>query len=227
MNRSKLLVALVALLCSGVILVGSAQDELTIDATKQPSPPARGRGPFPGSTAPGHSAGLPIRLDLLIPTGELRPDGTVLVDFMITNVGTEPITLPSSVDQNMERTAVLTLWLTSDAIKDAFLRDIKSGRPIKTEMVGTSAELYSRGDDPQSFHVLARNKTIRVHASSRVGLNPGTRSFTGHAELLRVTVDLNINSPAHDTVNETSKEVGTADSEAVTKTLSTAYPTTR
>ena len=67
---------------------------------------------------------------------------------MITNVGTEPITPPSSVDQNMERTAVLPLWLTSDAIKDAFLRDIKSGRPIKTGMVGTSAELYSRGDDP-------------------------------------------------------------------------------
>src|SRR5713101_5487113 len=94
MNRSKLLVALVALLCPGVILVGSAQDELTIDATKQPSPPARGRGPFPGSTAPGHSAGLPIRLELLIPTGELRPDGTVLVDFMITNIETEPIMLP-------------------------------------------------------------------------------------------------------------------------------------
>jgi hypothetical protein len=85
---------------------------------------------------------------LLIPTGELRPDGTVLVDFMISNVGTKPITLSSSVDQNMERIAVLTLWLTSDAIKDALLRDIKSGRPIQTEMVGTSAELYSRGDDP-------------------------------------------------------------------------------
>jgi hypothetical protein len=183
---------------------------LTIDATKQPSPPARGRGPFPGSATPGHSAGLPIRLELLIPTGELRADGTILVDFMITNVGTEPITLPSSVDQNMERTAILTLWLTSDAIKDAYV-DLKTGRPIKTDMVGTSAELYSRSDDPQSFHVLAPNKTIRVHASSRVGLQPGIHSLTAHAEL----------------TNGASARPGTADSDAVTKTLSTTNSTSR
>jgi hypothetical protein len=211
MDRWKLLVVLVALLCRGVVLVGSAQDQLTIDATKQPSPPARGRGPFPGSTTPGHSAGLPIRLELLIPTGELRPDGTVLVDFMITNVGAEPMTLPSSVDQNMERTAILTLWLTSDAIKDQYLKDIKSGRLVKFEIVGTSAELYGRSNDPQTFHVLAPNETIRVHASSRVGLQPGIHSLTAHAEL----------------TNGASERPGTADSDAVTKTLSTTSSTSR
>jgi hypothetical protein len=216
MNLWKPLVVLVASLCLGleVMVVASAQVQLTIDATKQPSPPLRAHGPFPGSAAPGHSAALPIRLELLIPTDKLRSDGTVLVDFMITNVGPNAITFPCSVDQNIERTEVLTLWLTSDAIKDAFV-DLKSGRPIKMlGVVETSAELYSRSDDPQSSLVLAPNKTIRVHASSRVGLQPGLDLLVAHAELLRL-------SPG------TWQAVGTADSEAVTKTLSPEVPVSR
>jgi hypothetical protein len=118
----------------------AAQDLMTVDATMQPSPPPRGRGPFPGSASQGHSAGLPIRLDLLIPTIQLRPDGTVLVDFVITNVGTEPIILPSSVTQNIEQqTSVLTLWLTFDAIRGQFVKDQQTVRLFKVEAVGTSA----------------------------------------------------------------------------------------
>jgi hypothetical protein len=102
MNRAKSVVAVIVFVgvCMGV--VASPQAQLAINATKQPSPPLRSRGPFPGSATPGHSAALPIRLDLLVPTDRLRPDGTALVDFIITNVGTEPITLPSSADQNLE-----------------------------------------------------------------------------------------------------------------------------
>ena len=237
-NRWKSLVVLVVFLCLGlgVMVVASAQVQLTIDATKQPSPPVRARGPFPDSATPGHSPGLPIRLELMIPVGELRSDGTTLVDFIVTNVGSAPITIPSVLDQGDLLPKApsteyildcLTLYLTSDAIKDTYLKDINSGRLFKIDAVGTSAELYGRSDGPQSFHVLAPNETIRVHASSRVGLEPGTHTLTAHAELLRVTVRLNINSPTRDTVNETSKEVGTADSEAVTTTLSTPSPTSR
>jgi len=63
-------------LALGVIVVASAQVQFTIDATKQPSPPLRANGPSPGSFTPGHSAALPVRLELLIPTGKLRADGT-------------------------------------------------------------------------------------------------------------------------------------------------------
>jgi hypothetical protein len=209
MNRWKLLAALIALSC-----VGSAQDHLTIDATRQPAPPSRGRGPFPSSANPGHSAGLPIQLEIEIPTGKLRPDGTTLVDFMLTNVGTEPITLPASVDWNMERTDVLTLWLTSDAIKDVYLKDQQTGRLVKVEIVGTSAELYGDSNDPRTFHVLTPNETIRVHASSRVGLKPGTHSLTGHAELARVP---------HGTI----EVVGTSEAEPVTKALRILPPDKR
>jgi hypothetical protein len=213
MDRLKLILILFALLSFGVVHLGLAQDPLTIDATKQPSPPMRAHGPFPGSTAPGHSAALPIRLELLIPTGKLRSDGTILVDFSITNVGTDPIALPSSTDQNLGGTEILTLWLTSDAVKDAYV-DLK-GRPIKMlGVVETSTELYSRTGDNKNVHVLAPNETIRVHASSRVGLRPGTDLLVAHAELLRL-------SPG------TSEVIGTADSEAVTKTLSPKVPTAR
>jgi hypothetical protein len=187
----------------GIVLVASAQARLTIDATNQPAPPPRGRGPFPGSANPGHSAGLPIRLELRIPTGELRPDGTTLVDFIMTNVGTEPIRLPVAVDQNMERTDLLALWFTSDAIKEYGID--KTGRPMKVEVVGTSADLYGRSNHPETFHVLPPNETIRVYASSRVALNPGTSSLTAHAELARV--------------GSGTEVVGTSDAKPIIKTL--------
>ena len=212
MNRSKLLLTLPAAFCLSVGSVLAAQDLLVIDASTQFSSPVRGRGPFPGSASAGHSNNLPVRLALSVPTTELRPDRRLLVDFVITNVGTEAIRLPSSVNQNIEqRTSVLTLWLTSDAIEDEYFRDTASGRPVKIEMVGTSAELYG-SDDPRTFIVLAPNKSMRVHASSRIRLQPGRHTFTAHAELIHLIVR---NSSI------SSNVAGTADSEAVTTTLST------
>jgi hypothetical protein len=205
MDRWKLLVALTALSCPGVVLIGSAQDQLTIDATKQVSSPPMGRGPFPGSPTPGHSPGLPIRLVLQIPTGDLRADEMTLVDFLITNVGTKPITLPVSVDCRTEPTDILILWFSSAAIKDQYLIDQQTGHPVKIEMVETSAQLCGRSSDPQGFHTLAPNETIRVHALSPP-MNPGTHSFTGHAARLRV---------AHGT----SELVGTSDAEPATNAL--------
>jgi hypothetical protein len=237
MNQWKLLVILVALSCTGEVFVASAQDPPTIDATKQTDSPARARGPSPGSASPGHSAGLPIRLELMIPFGVLRKDGTILVDFIITNVGSGPIAIPSLLYQGdllpkapstEYALDCLTLYLTSDAIKgETYLKDINSGRLVKIYVVGTSAELYGHSDGPQSFHVLAPKETIRVRASSRVALEPGTHSITAHAELIRVAVNLNTSSPARNTVNETSEELGTADSEPVTRTFSAPSPTFR
>ena len=212
MKRFNLSLAIFALLCSGAFLIGSAQDQQTIDATAQQGRPLRGRGPFPGSASRGHSAGLPIRLELLIPIRELRPDGSMPVDFIITNIGTEPIKLPSSaVRFDFEPREVLTLWFTSDAIKDQYLKDVGSGRIVKIEIVPISAELDGRSDDPKSIFVLAPNKSIRVRASSPQ-LNGGTHSFTAHAELVRLS-------------NGSSEGIGTADSEPVTTTLSTTSPT--
>ena len=213
MPRLKLLLPLAVLLSPGLILVGLAQGQLTIDASKQPAGPARGRGPFPGSSSPGHSAHLPIQLELQIPNGPLQPDGTTLVDFVITNVGTETIALPSSVNQNDGPSSdVLTLWFTSDGLKDEYLNDTTSDRLVKFEIVPTSAELYGRPNDPQTFILVAPNQSVKVHASSRVQLQPGTHKATAHAELLHIVVrDSSISSEL----------VGTADSEAVTTTLST------
>jgi hypothetical protein len=207
MNRFNLFVAMLALLCSGAFLVGSAQDQQTIDATAQRQRPPRGRGPFPGSPTPGHSTGLPIRLGLLIPTGKLRPNGTTLADFIVTNIGTEPIKLPCSVLLfDSEPREELTLWLTSDAIKDQYAKDVNSGRLFKIEIIGISAELDGDSEEPGSYSVLAPNQSIRVHGPSPQ-LITGTHSFTAHAELIR-------------TSNGTSERIGTADSEAVTTTLS-------
>src|ERR1700739_2082700 len=96
MPLKKLLLATFALFASGVFILSSAQDESTIDATAQRQRPPRGRGPFPGSASPGYSAVLPIRLQLLIPSGEMRSDRKTFVDFVITNIGAEPIKLPCS-----------------------------------------------------------------------------------------------------------------------------------
>jgi hypothetical protein len=215
MNRSRLLLTLFA---PGCLSLGfaMAQDLLTIDASTQLSGPARGRGPFPGSASPGHSANLPLRIALSVPSAALRPDQTLLVDFMITNVGTEPVRLPSSLNPNLQpRTSVLTLWLTSDGIEDEYAIDTTSGRRFKLEMVGTSAELYGSSDDPRSFIVLAPNKSVRVHASSGARLQPGSHALTAHAELLHIITRGSSIS---------SELAGTADAEAVTLTLSTTDP---
>jgi len=59
---------------------------------------------------------------------------------------------------------------------------------------------------------------MRVHASSRIRLQPGSHTLTAHAELIHFIVRNSTSS---------SEVVGTADSEAVTTTLSTTNPTAR
>jgi hypothetical protein len=214
MDRLRLFVICFGLFSSITILVGGAQYQLTIDATRQPSLPARGRGPFPGSPLPGNSVGFPVRLDLFVPTGKLEPNGTTLVDFVITNIGAEPIKLPSSVDQNISGTHILTLYLTSDAISDAIVDGhFRNGDRI-FPMTPTSAELYGKRGDPRTFYLLAPNEAIRVHASTRFELKPGTHLLTAHAEFLRLS--------------EGGPEgLGTAESIAVEKMFSEASPTNR
>lgn len=236
MERAKILASLMALVVT-VIVAGRAQEQFSVDATRQPLPPTRGRGPFPGSATAGHSRDLPVRLDLLIPTGELRSDGTLLVNFRITNIGNEPIALPVSIDQGSflpqppitEFTMdVLTLWLTSDAIRDEYL-EVKGRegqvRRLKTESPTTSAELYGRSDDAQTFHALPPNQSIIVHASSRVAVQEGSHSVTAHAELAREFIGSNNTSPP--SRHQTGKLIGTADSESQRKMLSTAKPQNR
>src|SRR5213594_3338598 len=47
-------------------------------------------------------------------------------------------------------------------------------RPVKIQIVSTSAELYGRINDPHSFLWVAPNQSMKVHASPRVQLQPGT-----------------------------------------------------
>jgi hypothetical protein len=213
MNRLKLLVACFGLFCSVILPAGESRYELSIDATSQPSPPPRGRGPFPASARPGHSVGFPIRLDLMIATGKLESNGTALIDFIVTNIGAEPIKLPLSVDQNISHTHILTLYLTSDAIMDeTFQRFSNGGRMLAIQP--TSAELYGQSGSPQTFYLLAPSKAIRVHASTRFALKAGTHPLTAHAELLRLW-------------EGRSEVLGTAESNTIEKLFLTAAPTAR
>jgi hypothetical protein len=154
---------------------------------------------------------LPIRLDLEISSGVLRPNGTAAIDFIITNIGTESIRLPSSVVLFNAPMESLTLWVTSDAIKGIYAREVGSGRLVQLfDIVGISAELDGSSDDSKSFYSLAPNKSIRVHACSPEPM-VGTHAFTAHAEFAHVT--------------NTTEVIGTADSDSVTTTLSIPSPT--
>jgi hypothetical protein len=205
MKVSNVLVIVFALICS-------AQDPLTIDTTAQRLRPPQARGPFPGSTSPGHSAGLPIRLELRIPTQELLPNGSTVVDFIITNIGTEPIKLPSSIVLFNSPRARLSLWVTPDAVKDQYLTDPKTGRVSKMFPIeGIAAELDA-SDDPNSFYVLPPNKSIQVHAPSGFQLVSGAHSFTAHAEFFGASPWI-------------SEGRETADSETVTASFSATSPT--
>jgi len=186
----------------------------TIDVTSQPAGPARAHGPFPDSNCADHSpCPLPIKLELLVPTGHLSPEGTMIVDFQITNVSPAWIRLPFSIRRptaNIKQPfSMMTLWLTSDAVRPQYLVDQRTGGLSRFEVVVTSAELYGLDDDAHSFIVLRPNQDMLIRASSRVQLNPGRHSITAHAELLSIS-------------QGTSQVVGTADAETVAKTLSKA-----
>jgi hypothetical protein len=187
MDRTKLFLPIATLFLQGLISVGFAQEQLTVDATKELAPPPRGRGPFPGGAGGSDSIRLRIRLELQTPKLELQSDGSALIDFVITNIGAGPVKLPIALDGTPDRTDLLTVWLTSDAIVDEYFKDQATGRLVKIESVGISAELYGRSDDPRTFHVLAPKETVRVHASSGVRMNPGRHAITAHGELAQLS----------------------------------------
>jgi len=214
LNKTKALLVLIGFTSLGGGLLASAGVQLTVDATKQLGGPPRGRGPFPGSDSPGHSAGLPVRLELVIRGGELSPDGTILIDFLITNLDSDPIGLPSSVrpiSGNVRSYYLLTLWLTGDAIKKQYAVDQQSGRPFEIGAVQTSAELHDDSDATRDSALLVPGASMLVHASSRTQLNPGTHLITAHAVLERIS-------------NGTAELVGTADAETLRKTFNESKP---
>jgi hypothetical protein len=172
MNRWKATVTCLSLYCVLARLSGQSHCQCTVDATRQPVSATRGMGPTPGSDLPGHSARFPVRLDLLLGTGKLEADGTQLIDFVLTNIGGKPIKLPASIDWNMPKTHVLTLYLTVG--RESFPVDHL-----------TSAELFGGSGNSQTFCLLAPGKTMRVHASTRFRLTPGIHLFTAHAELVK------------------------------------------
>jgi hypothetical protein len=137
---------------------------------------------LPRFRSSGHSVGFPVRLDLSVPTGKLGPNGTTLIDFIITNIGAEPIKIPSSVDQNITHTHTLTLYLTLDGIGSGHFNQ---GETFSFQP--TSAELYGQSSDLKTFYLLAPSKAIQVHASTRFALNPGTHSLTAHPEFVKLS----------------------------------------
>lgn len=217
MLRFNVIVALIALLSASEFAVGSEELAITIDATKQTMRPPRGRGPFPGSPTPGHSDGFPIGLEIEFPTVKVASQGSVLVDFVLRNVGTQPIKLPCSAalipNPNVEGISILILWITSDAIIDQYATDVRTGRPFKISGVGISAELDGDASDPMTFCILEPSQFLKVHAETGVALKMGTHSFTAHAEL--VSYSTGIRRPE------------TADSKPIRKTLSIARPGSR
>jgi hypothetical protein len=186
------------LFCGSTPISGEAHRQVTIDATRQPVPPSRGMGPFPGSNHPGHSAGFPVVLDLVIGTRKLGEDSTGLIDFVITNLGEKAIRLPVSADQNIPHTRVLTLYLSG----------VGGNGPVDHI---TSAEIYGDDGYSRTFCLLAPGKAMRVHASTRFRLTPGRHSLTAHAELIKL-------------VGGTSELLGTAESVRVQKMFTVQTP---
>ena len=167
------------------------QIQATIDATRGITTARRGMGPFPNRGLSHHSSSFPVRLDLLIPSGQLRQDDTSLFDFVLTNVSSHSIRLPLSVDARSKHTHVLTLYITS---ADGRLRGD----------IPPCAELFGQADNPATFMHLLPGRSVVVHASSRFVIPIGHHSLVGHVEYLALS-------------NGTSTVVGSADSKKVDK----------
>lgn len=167
------------------------QIQATIDATRGIPSARRGMGPSPNSGLAHQPSTFPVRLDLLIPSGQLRQDDTSLFDFVLTNVSPHSIRLPVSVDARSKHTHVLTLYITS---ADGHLRGD----------IPPCAELFGEADKPATFMHLLPGRSVVVHASSRFVVPIGHLSLVGHAEYLLLS-------------NGTSTVIGTTDSNEVDK----------
>ena len=143
----------------------------------------------------------------MIAARPLEQNSTALLDFVITNIGTEPLTLPVALGQSTSPTYVLTLYLTSDTIETGHFNNGERMFPIQP----TSAELYGESDDPKTFFLLPTGKSIRVHASTRLPLKLGAHSLAAHAELLALS-------------EGRSKVLGTAESVPVSVRFSASNP---
>jgi len=218
-KRTQSIFVVFLMLFCAMFLIGAEKYSLTIDATKQMAPPARGRGPFPRSVIPDYVPDLSLKVELAFPDGRILSNGNVLMDFVITNTGGEAIRFPLSVHQPSFRywtsgmTDVLTLFFTAD--EDAIGVSMVGKKPNVASnglmgIYGTSVELYGRPDDPQTYYLLAPKGRILVHASSRMPLRAGIHTFAGHAELSRTLADAS---------GMTSKLIGIVDSVPVKKRL--------
>jgi hypothetical protein len=183
----------VVLVPAASAFAGSSETQIqaTIDATRGIPSARRGMGPFPNSELSHKPSAFPVRLDLLIPSGQLRQDDTSLFDFVLTNVSSHSIRLPVSVDARSKHTHMLTLYMTST---DGHLRGD----------IPPCAELFGQADNPATFMHLLPGRSVVVHASSRFVVPIGHLSLVGHAEYLLLS-------------NGTSTVIGSTDSNEVDK----------
>jgi len=220
-HRKRVLVTLVFVQVSlGSGCAAHPRYTAVLDATWQRANAPRGRGPFPGSdsTSARHSADFPILLEVRFPAGALRKDGTALVDFVLTNIGTATVCLPSELERPhiADDVSVLTLWLTSDAIVKPYAIDVVTHKPFRIEAVGTSADLYGDAEHHGTCAVLKPRERLLVHALSRVHLKAGVHDIRSHAELTHAEY-----VPGR---GWGSKSLGWADSASVRAHLHTAVP---
>ena len=185
MSRLVLPIILLVISCLSIV---AGQDPMTVDATTQPSPPPRERALFPGSASPGHCAGLPIQLDLLIPTAELRLNGTVLVDFVVTTVGTQPTRLrrkrPMFVPTRLATYTLLTLAPPNGSIQARLRRKPQGalGNERRNQLYGPHFSHIDVGlmkDFPLSWReacVQFRAECFNVFNHTNLGLPDSTRT---------------------------------------------------
>lgn len=157
----------------------TATGQRVIDATR---PPPQGRfGPQSGHFS-GTGYRLPVRVDVAVRRDPADRQGRVIVEFTLTNSGTQDQTLPVSPNPRAFEpgnpaiaysVTHLALYITSD----------RAGETI----VAGGANLYGSQAKQQSLVKLAPGESIHVLAKEALRFPPpaarGPTLFTGHAML--------------------------------------------
>jgi hypothetical protein len=190
---------------------------MTITASSG-QPPMASRGPLPNS-ATGYTGNFPIGIELVPDLSTRQRDGTITVEYRLTNLGRQSLQMPIKTNQRLMTdlngkksvtVTIITLYVSSpNGASPLVTLNQQPNPPALTNNTLPVLEgqvfLYARKGFNQSWCSLAPGSTMRVIAKAKVPDGLSNIQMQGHAELLE----------EHFGPTTSSSEIGTASSKTL------------
>jgi hypothetical protein len=168
-----------------LLLTIAASAQLTVDAT---GPARRAKREATTGTGGGVGRKLPLRVSIAVPNPSPEADGRTVVEFTLTNLGKEPLTIPVCPHPGDLEPAdpQVNYTLTDLALLVNFTEKGKMRIPLG------GASLYGSPEFPETLASLRPGESIRVLTKVLLPTDPREgSSFVGYAGLVTRSIYTN------------------------------------